>query len=389
MKRFNALLLLILAAAVIGCDTNTPPAPAHRGDATAVRARIAAEAAAMQAEADRISALARQSLAARKSAPRALRLSGTIEVPGDFDTIQEAVDAAVPGDVIRVRGTFTDVGVINIFTEDITLDGGREDDDDDDGDDFAAAKAADDDDDGDDDDDDDDSAYLVGAPGARFQIFADDVRITGFTLKQMRIWAFEADRVEITGNNVSDTGSGLAVLDGSRDCVVKNNHSHNNGHGLFLRDIQGCLIENNTFRNNTNVGIILTRDVHNNTFLDNKITGNWRGLRVFESNGNVIHDCKVNRNDVAGIVLLEAYNNEITECQANTNGSDGILLIDSDTNTIHESQANRNEGIGIHLRDSDNNTVEDSKARRNTECDAVDGGTGNVFSGNKFGSFNC
>ena len=364
MKRLNALLLLIVVAAFIGCDTHTAPTSADRGDAVAerddvmlVRTRIAAEAAQMRAEADRLMALAQQSLSARKAAPRVLSPSGLIEVPGDYDTIQEAVDNAAPGDVIRVRGAFKEQGVINVFVEDITLDGTR--------------------------------AHLEGGPGARFQIFADDVRITGFTLKQMRIWVFGGDRVELTGNKVSHTGSGLAVLDGSRDCVVKSNHSHNNGHGLFLRDIEDCLIEKNTFSSNTNAGVILTQAVHNSTFLDNNLNGNRRGLRVFNSNDNEITDCTVNSSDLSGIILFESTGNVLTDCTANGNGFRGMLLLDSDDNEIHAGHANGNDDVGIELITSDNNTVEDSKAHGNKVCDAVDGGTGNVFSNNKFGSFNC
>ncbi len=66
-----------------------------------------------------------------------------------------------------------------------------------------------------------------------------------------------------------------------------------------------------------------------------------------------------------------------------------MLLLDSDDNEIHAGHANGNDDVGIELITSDNNTVEDSKAHGNKVCDAVDGGTGNVFSNNKFGSFNC
>ena len=61
MKRFNSMLLLIVVAVFIGCDTQTAPtsadAVAVRDDAMLVRARIAAEAAEMCAEADRLMAL--------------------------------------------------------------------------------------------------------------------------------------------------------------------------------------------------------------------------------------------------------------------------------------------------------------------------------------------
>jgi len=363
MKRFNSMLLLIVVAVFIGCDTQTAPtsvdAVAVRDDAMLVRARIAAEAAEMRAEADRLMALAQQSLAARKTAPRVLSPSGIIEVPGDFTSIQDAVDNAAPGDVIRVRGAFKDQGVINVSVENITLDGTR--------------------------------AHLEGRDDifARIQVSADDVRIIGFTLKKMRIWVGGGDRVEVTDNHISHTGSALAVFGGSRDCIVKNNQAHNNGHGLFLANTEDNLVEKNTFRSNRREGIILTGGAHNNTLIDNNVNHNVGGLRVFFSNGNVITDCTVNSSDRSGILLFESTGNVLTDCTANGNGLRGILLLDSDDNEIHAGTANGNRRVGIELISSDNNIVEDSQAHGNKVCDAVDGGTGNMFSGNKFGSFNC
>ena len=230
---------------------------------------------------------------------------------------------------------------------------------------------------------------------SRIQVFADDVRITGFTLKKMRIWVNGGDRVEVTGNHVSHTRTGIAVFGGSRDCIVRDNQSHNNVHGLFLTDTEDNLVEKNTFTSNSFAGIILTdagigdMPTHNNTLVDNNVNNNRRGLRVLNSDGNVITDCTVNSSDLSGIVLFESTGNVLIGCTANGNGFRGMLLLDSDDNEIHAGHANGNDDVGIELISSDNNTVEDSKAHGNKVCDAVDGGTGNVFSGNKFGSFNC
>ena len=104
MKRFNSMLLLVVVVAFIGCDTPTARTSTDRDDAVAerddvmlVRTRIAAEAAQMRAAADRLVALAEQSLAARKTAPGVRSPSGIIEVPGDFASIQAAVDQRFRG----------------------------------------------------------------------------------------------------------------------------------------------------------------------------------------------------------------------------------------------------------------------------------------------------
>ncbi len=371
MNRLISISLLIVVAVFIGCDTQDPYTSPEQNERTAIlddlrafEAEIAATVVAMNAEAEKHRVLTEQRLAARKSAPATRSISGVIKVPGDYDSIQEAVDAAAPGDVIEVRGTHTDLEVINIFTEGITLDGSK--------------------------------AHLKGSmeSAARIQVFADDVRVTGFTLDRMRIWVFGGNRAEITNNNVSHTGSALAVFGGSEGSIIKNNHAHNSAHGLFLVNTRNNLVENNKFNNNSVVGIILTdgnqgnTPADNNTLLDNTVNGNTRGIRVFGSHGNVITDCTVNGSDLSGIVLWESTGTVITDCKTNGNGFDGILLIDSDNNEIRESMANGNTEIGIELRTSDNNTVADSKAKGNKTCDLVDDGVGNVFVNNK-GSFNC
>ena len=369
MKRLISISFLIVVAVFIGCDTQDTYTSPERNERTAIlddlmalEAEITATAASMNAEAEK--ALTEHRLAARKSAPAARSTSSVIKVPGDYDTIQEAVDAAAPGDVIEVRGTHTDLEVINIFTEGITLDGSK--------------------------------AHLKGSmeSAARIQVFADDVRVTGFTLDRMRIWVIGGNRAEITNNNVSHTGSALAVFGGSEGSMIKNNHAHNSGDGLFLVNTRNNLVEKNKFNNNSRFGIILSdgnegTPADNNTLLDNTVNGNTRGIRVFGSHGNVITDCTVNGSDLSGIVLWKSTGNVITDCKANGNGFDGILLIDSDNNEIRESMANGNTEIGIELITSDNNTVADSKANGNKTCDLVDDGAGNVFVNNKVGSFNC
>lgn len=364
MKHYPLLTLVLAAAVLISCDAPSgvfaPEAPTPEADVM-TRTRITAEAAEARAEARQLAALARPRPAASKRAAGARTPHGVIDVPGDFATIQEAVDAAAPGDVVRVRGGFKDQGVIDVFTDGLTLDGTR--------------------------------AHLEGRDdlAARFQIFADDVRITGFTLKRMRIWIIGGDRVEVSGNHVSHTGSALAVFGGSRAARVVHNQAHNSVHGLFLTDTEANHVEGNVFQHNRSVGIILTGEgpANDNVLIGNVVNGNLRGVRIFGSHGNRLSACTANGSDVAGILLFEATNNVVTDCTANGNGFGGIVLIDSDGNTISQSHANGNKDVGVKLIEADGNTVEDSRAHGNEVCDAVDGGAGNVFTGNSFGTFNC
>lgn len=364
MKRHFSMFFLVAVVLFFGCDpqhTPTPPDLHERAaladDVAQMRAEIAAATAEMLAEGERLKKMAAPLLASKRGAPRT-RPAAVITVPGDFATIQDAVNAAAPGDVILVSGTHTGQGVINIFTDDLTLDGGGD-------------------------------AFVQGI---RFQIFSDDVRITGFTLN-MRIWVVGGDRAEVTHNDVSNTGSGIAVFGGSEGALVAHNSSHDNVDGLFLTDTRDNLAEKNNLNDNTRFGIVVTSDgtvpADDNVLTRNNVNGNRFGLTLNNAAGNVFTDCNVNGSTAHGVRVFDSTGNAFTRCTVNGSAFFGIAFVDSDGNMVQAGKANGNGEVGIALFDSDNNTVSDSQARGNKTCDVVDDGSGNVFTNNKFGSVNC
>lgn len=366
MKRFVTSLAMLAMLAWLGCEQlESPQSPSlDRQQAkpntlsdsrTAAMAKLKAQIETGKAKIEeRATALKTKAEVLKKQHPMAKSSAvagAKITVPDDYPTIQEAVDNAAPGTKILVKdGTYTEQ--VTVYTNNLTI--------------VSAHKG---------------QAHVIGGFG-----FSGVTKgsLEGFDITG-GVFLEGCTKVEIKENEVKGTidteGFGI-ILFASLDCVVKDNKVHDNT-GTFLFVPSGIsiyfggkhLVKGNICQTNP-IGILVLGGLDvfggpspgKNSITFNECSGNIGGIVLFASQENTIGDNKCNFNEFAGIYL--------SECDRNKIGSN--------------NQAKNNGDIGIFLDDtSDNNSVTKNTAKNNVTCDAVDLGTGNTFTKNSFGLFNC
>jgi parallel beta-helix repeat protein len=204
---------------------------------------------------------------------------GTIYVPDNYPTIQDAVDAASSGDTIIVRdGTYSESIVISKDHLTIRSENGAN-----------------------------------NTRGVRFEVTADYVSIGGFTV--IGGWSSQSERVmpgiwlkasycNISANYVTGGEPGIELGDyTSNSIITDNNISGNSFDGISSPLSHGNIIANNIINSNGGQGI---DGSSYNTITNNTVSNNYRGIVVGSYNTLVSNN--VSNNGYAGIVLYGGNN---------------------------------------------------------------------------------
>lgn len=297
----------------------------------------------------------------------------TMSVPGDFAGIQEAIDAASPGDLIVVDGGIYRENV-NV-TKRLTLRGLNM------------------------------PVVDAGENGSAIILSADGIVLEGFSLKNSGVGTAQpagitvrSDDNAILNNTVTDSWNGISLWD-SKGNVVRDNHvSYNTWAGIYLENSTNNVIANNNFSSNAGRGLIRSgfAGIHlwnssHNTIIENVVKDNPHfGIELDSSGENIIAENDFHQNQGVGIRLWDSNNNSISGNRALDNQLSGIELQDSENNTIAGNYASGNLGRGIFLTSSQNNFIYNNYFAGNNEYDAYDDGTnawddGKV--GNHYGDF--
>jgi len=271
---------------------------------------------------------------AKPAEPMALAKHRKIEVPDDFPTIQDAVNAASPGDEIEVeKGTYTEVVMVitpNIEIkgedeEEVTVNGG----------------------------------FGVGANGVEIENF----NINAAGVFGVGVFVMASSKVEIEGNTISGGFAGIALIECTKSMVKDN-------------ELSGNIL-----------GIVLI--LSNNNILDaNKAKDNLAGIALGflapggDKNNLTNNDC--DENFVVGIAL-SGVGNKLSGNSCNRCGFVGIFVDLASENTIGPGNtANKNGDTGLVMESGTvNNTVKRNTFRDNTNLDIFNAGTGNKFKSNK------
>jgi parallel beta-helix repeat protein len=184
----------------------------------------------------------------------------TITVPTDYPTIQEAINAANPGDTILVlEGIYVENIVINKTVtligenmENTIIDGNRN--------------------------------------GTVINVTVDNVTISGFTIK----------------NSAQKWPNSGILINNVRGCNITNNLLTANDHGILLNNTESSLIINNFF--NDNWAAVELFYAFNITLKNNSINNNEFGIWVFNSNNNIISNNNVTENKYGLWLFDSSYN---------------------------------------------------------------------------------
>ena len=342
----------------------------------------------------------------------------------DYVNIQEAIDAAVPGDIIEVQsGTYSEN--VNV-TKQLTLRCV----------DISAKKPVVD----------------AGQEGNAITISADGITLEGFNVTNSlgsgaEVWAgikVTSTGNTITGNTAFNNENGILLayfdnntikgndaihniygirLKGSNDNEIATNNLSSNNYGIFLTSSDGNNIRGNDANSNdfgillessvgnvlgsnlmhensynfgangdndvdtsnlvgskpiyyfvgvsgrvidpsSNVGTIYCIDCNNLTVEGLTLGNNFHGIYLYNTTSSILKDNILSDNQY-GIVLADSYNNTVMGNNVSNNGEDGIVLDSSEDNAIEGNYILENDGFGLSVTKSDYNSIISNNASRN------------------------
>ncbi len=254
--------------------------------------------------------------------------------PGNYTTIQDAIDAATPGDTIFVfNGVYHENVQVN---KSISLIG-----------------------------EDRDNTIVNGSnAGDVFNITADWVSLTGFTVKYgSGGWlgaGIELSLVtdcKVSNNSIQHSKHGI-ILWASSDNTVTNNTFSNNEDGVYFR-----ASENNTVTYNEVLNAYLfsfwLEDSHSNIIANNTVSSEHDGISLYGSDSNDIKDNLVFSNRSTGIVIRGSENNTVVNNTINAN-TNGFNLRGSDNNTLANNNVSTKRGDSVYIHSSRRITMVDN-----------------------------
>jgi len=200
----------------------------------------------------------------------------TIEV-GPGESIQAAINAADPGDIIQVAsGIYPEDVIVN--KNNLTLVGENS------------------------------STTIINGSGAPYgylvTVTADNVEISGFTIRNGKyrdgIYLSYSDYSTIVGNIMINNFYGI-FLDSCDGTIISGNAITNNQHGIRLRSSSGNIISGNTMSNNIFYGIHIYGESNENIISGNTVSDNKNGIYLVPCFGNnpVYHNNFINNKEQA------------------------------------------------------------------------------------------
>jgi parallel beta-helix repeat protein len=232
----------------------------------------------------------------------------TITVPDDYSTIQEAINAAMPGDTIYVHnGTYQENVVVN--KTDLTLRGENP------------------------------STTIIDGKriGNVLTITAENVNIAKFSIQNS------------SSTWLNDFG---LYLCSTRHCTIENCVIKNNHFSVYLAYAHNNTVRNNTITNSYPYSVFIY-SADNNTIIDNTIIDNEStGVEIEEgSKGNIIANNNISSNKYEGIYVIHSDSNIIVNNLLSFNGHGnppliypGIKLMYSNNNTLAKNIILNNSG---------------------------------------------
>ena len=269
----------------------------------------------------------------------------------NFTTIQEAIDAANPGDIIEVHG--------GTYLEHVNAD-----------------KAL--------------VLRGIGNPvidsngnGSAIRLNENGIVLEGFVLttgNQSGIEISYDDNITIRNNIIRNNSAGITIYRSMNSSIIKNNIINNKIVGLNLDGSTFCTIINNFIYNSTS-GIDLSGS-NENSLSDNLIVNNTNGIDLSGSNRNSLSDNLIVNNTASGVSLQnsllseagpEGFSDDNLLERNQIEGSEyGIRLKYSEGNNISANRLINNE-YGIYADRSLNNTIGNNEYINNAHNESSDG----------------
>lgn len=189
-----------------------------------------------------------------------------LRVPIAYSTIQKALDASNPGDIVHVsNGTYYEY--LSITKERLTLVGENV-----------------------------HTTIIDGnQTGTVVEILANNVTITGFTIRRSGdgnngVYVYRSSNNTIANNIIQDCYVGIRLHDSRSSRIVENTIANNSDSGIILQvNTRYTLISGNNITSNRYVGINLFAYADNNTLDENLIMNNGYGIQLNLPRWNMVY----------------------------------------------------------------------------------------------------
>jgi parallel beta-helix repeat protein len=139
-------------------------------------------------------------------------------------------------------------------------------------------------------------------------------------------------------NSISNNGWGIWSERSSSNNIISDNTIYSNCiYGVFLTRSHNNTLKNNTISLNNLDGIVLMYSNHNNTLLGNKVSSNRWGIWIDSSRDNIIRNNLISHNDYGLVLIYSSTNNIITGNTVAYNNAGIQLLLSSNNNLLYHN----------------------------------------------------
>lgn len=245
-----------------------------------------------------------------------------------YKSIQDAIDAASDGDVIKVLpGDYNRDLTIDKSVTIMTEDQAR--------------------------------TVIISSSKAMYmiEITASSVSLEGFTIEDLTNTSHRrgvihiqsgANDVAIINNLFNYSANGYIVhVDGADDSIISNNTAEIGSKGIKLSNSNSNSVYDNQIENCTREAGIQLISSNNNQIEKNILRNNKNGITLTSSSYNTIKNNTIYENDVTGIVISSGDYNNVLRNDIDSNVFYG-LQIDSKHNTVNNNGFSSNT-VGVYL----------------------------------------
>lgn len=160
----------------------------------------------------------------------------------------------------------------------------------------------------------------------------------------------------IAQNKAIDNYVGIILRESSNNNVIKDNDAFSNDMaGISVMSSSSTIVSNNVMANYDGIYIY---SASNNLISDNNGSNNWFGIRLFQSSNNDIIKNNCSFNSFSGLGVRAAYHNNINNNNVSNNKYGIYLYQASSNNVISGNNASSNNEYGIYIyASSSHNTI--------------------------------